>query len=83
MVKNGGRTLGGNSILCKTLVFLDATREKGSVRTMDRVRFRSIRRRERELLSRYRKEGVAIRKAWHDSMPYMTSREFWVQHLGL
>lgn len=83
VVKNGSCTLEGNSTRCKTLVFLDPTREKGSVRTMDRARFKSIRRREHELMTRYRKEGKSVRGAWKDAMPYMISREFWEQYLGL
>lgn len=83
VVKNGSCTLEGNSTRCKTLVFLDPTREKGSVRTMDRARFKSIRRREHELMKRYRKEGKSVRGAWEDAMPYMTSREFWEVYLGL
>lgn len=83
VVKNGSCMLEGNSTRCKTLVFLDPTREKGSVRTLDRVRFKSIRRREHELMARYRKEGKSVRRAWKDAMPYMTSREFWEQYLGL
>lgn len=83
VVKNGSCTLEGNSTRCKTLVFLDPTREKGSVRTMDRARFKSIRRREHELMTRYLKEGKSVRGAWKDAMPYMTSREFWEQYLGL
>ncbi len=83
VVKNGSCTLEGNSTRCKTLVFLDPTREKGSVRTMDRARFKSIRSREHELMARYRKEGKSVRGAWKDAMPYMTSREFWEQYLGL
>lgn len=83
VVKNGSCTLEGNSTRCKTLVFLDPTREKGSVRTMDRERFKSIRRRENELMARYRKEGKIVRGAWKDAMPYMTSREFWKEYLGL
>lgn len=83
VVKNGGCTLEGGSTRCKTLVFLDPTREKGAVRTMDRARFKTIRRREHELMARYRKEGKSVRVAWKDAMPYMTSREFWKQYLGL
>ena len=83
VVKNGGCTLEGSSTRCKTLVFLDPTREKGAVRTMDRARFKTIRRREHELMARYRKEGKSVRVAWKDAMPYMTSQEFWEQYLGL
>ncbi len=83
VVKNGGCTLEGSSMRCKTLVFLDPTREKGAVRTMDRARFKTIRRREHELMARYRKEGKSVRVAWKDAMPYMTSQEFWEQYLGL
>ena len=83
IVKNGSCTLEGSATRCKTLVFLDPTREKGTVRTMDRARFKSIRHREHELMARYRKEGKSVRGAWKDAMPYMASREFWEQYLGL
>ena len=83
IVKNGNCKLEGSSTRCKTLVFLDPTREKGAVRTMDRSRFRSIRHREHKLMSRYRKDGKSVRKAWKDAMPYMTSRDFWESYLGL
>ena len=43
---------------------------------MDRVRFKSIRRREHELMKRYRKEGKDVRRAWHGAMSYMASRGF-------
>lgn len=81
MVKNESCALEGDSTRHKTLVFPDPTLEKGSVRTMDRVRFKSIRRRERELMGRYRKEGKDVRRAWHEAMSYMASRDFWEQYL--
>ena len=83
VVKNGECRIEGSTTGCKSLIYLDATREKGSVRTIDRTRFKTIRKRQHELMARYRKEGEAVRKEWKDAMPYMTSREFWEDYLGL
>lgn len=83
VVKNGECRIEGSTTGCKSLIYLDATREKGSVRIIDRARFKEIRKRQHELMARYRKEGEAVRKAWKDAMPYMTSREFWEDYLGL
>ena len=83
VVKNGECRIEGSTTGCKSLIYLDATREKGSVRMIDRERFKVIRKRQHELMARYRKEGETVRKAWKDAMPYMTSREFWEEYLGL
>ena len=75
--------LDGSAAGVKTLVVLDPRRENGIVRHLDKERFRAIRAREHELLSRYRKEGSNVRKAWEEAKPYLTSREFWNHYLGL
>ena len=67
----------------RVLVYLDPTREKGIVRQMDRERFRAIRKREAELMKRYRREGTNVRAAYKSALPYLTSREFWASYLGL
>lgn len=38
------------------------------------MRFKSIRRRDHELMKNYRKEGKDVRRAWHVAMSYMASR---------
>ena len=83
IVKHGSARIEGSSIGHKTVVFLDPTRSKGAIRSLDMNRFKAIRKRERQLMARYRKEGKAVRKAWKEAQPYMTSREFWSQYLGL
>ncbi len=81
-VKNGAATLEGDSARCRTIVYLDPTREKGSVRTMDKGRFAAIRKCERELLKTWRRDGKAIRASWKAEFPRMTSRSFWEEYLA-
>lgn len=81
-VKNGAATLEGDSARCRTIVYLDPTREKGAIRTMDRARFAAIRKRERELLKRWRRDGAAVRASWKAEFPRMTSRAFWEEYLA-
>ena len=83
VVKNVSVALESNSSRCKTVVFLDATRQHGAIRHMDRARFKAIRRREHALMARYRREGKKVRAAWKKARPYLTSREFWTQYLGI
>lgn len=83
VVKHGSAVIEGSSMGHKTVVFLDPTRTKAAVRHLDMDRFHAIRKREHELMVRYRKEGKAVRKAWKDAQPYLTSREFWTKYLGL
>ena len=83
IVKNNTSTLDGGSTGVQTLVYLDATREQGCIRHLDKERFNAIRKREHELMKRYRKEGAKVRQAWKDAKPYLTSREFWTKYLGL
>ena len=63
-------------------MYLDPTREKGAVRTMDKARFATIRKRERELLKTWRRDGKAIRASWTVEFPRMTSRAFWEEYLA-
>lgn len=81
-VKNGAATLEGDSARCRTIVYLDPTREKGAVRTMDKGRFAAIRKCERELLKTWRRDGKAIRASWKAEFPRMTSRSFWEEYLA-
>lgn len=83
VVKHGSAVIEGSSMGHKTVVFLDPTRTKGAVRHLDMDRFHAIRKRERQLMARYRKEGRVVRKAWKDARSYLTSREFWTDYLGV
>lgn len=83
IVKNANALLEGNATRYRTLVFLDPTREHGIIRQMDRARFRAIRKRQRELMKRYRREGAKVRAAYKAARLYLTSREFWTKYLGL
>lgn len=81
VVKNVSMQLEGNSMRCKTIICLDATREHAVIRHMDRKRFKEIHQRERALMSRYRKSRKTVRKAWRDARPHLTSSEFWINYL--
>lgn len=81
LVKYGPGTIEGSSVARKTVVCLEPTRKSASVRTMDKERFRAIRARERALLARWRKEGGAVRAAYREAMPTLTSRSFWEGYL--
>lgn len=82
IVKNNAVLIEGNATRAKTVVYLDSTRKQGIIRTIDYDRFKAIRKREAELMARYRKEGKAVNQAWKDAKPYLTSREFWTTYLG-
>lgn len=81
LVKYGPGTIEGSSIGHKVIVCLDPTRTQAAVRRMDRERFRAIRRREKELIRRWRKEGDRVREAYRAARKYLTSREFWMAYL--
>lgn len=81
LVKYGPGTIEGSSVARKTVVCLEPTRKSASVRTMDKERFRAIRARERALLARWRKDGAAVRAAYREAMPTLTSRSFWEGYL--
>ena len=81
IVNYGPGTIEGTSLRRRTVVCLDPTRERAAVRHMDRERFRAIRKRERELLQRYRRDKDKIHAAYRQAMPYLTSRGFWESYL--
>ena len=83
IVKQGSETIAGRSFRRDTLVFLDPTRTMGCIRHVDRVRFRAIRRRERQLVHKWRLEGADVRRAWKKALPRLTSRAFWEEYLGM
>ncbi len=82
-VTNNRAVLDGTLSRAKTIVYLDPTRQKGAVRHMDRERFEAIRKRERELVHRFAKEGKRVRRAWKAAKPYLSSKEFWEKYLGI
>lgn len=82
VVKNVSVQLESNASRCKTVVYLDATREHATVREMDRARFKSIRRRERELFKKYKRKRGSIRNEWREASSRLASREFWDEYLS-
>ncbi|WP_455135994.1 hypothetical protein [Thermophilibacter sp.] len=82
VVKNAGTVLEGHATGCETIVYLDATREHGAIRRMDRARFKEIRRREARVMREYRRRGSEVRAAWKAALPRFASREFWERYLA-
>lgn len=82
VVKNAGTVLEGHATGCGTIVYLDATREHGAIRHMDRARFKEIRRREARVMREYRRRGSEVRAAWKAALPRFASREFWERYLA-
>lgn len=83
VVKNGITTLEGRTLRKKTLVCLDPTRTRVSLRKMDKSRFRAVRKREARLLKRYRKTNARVRESYRKAFPYLTSKDFWSDYLGI
>ena len=67
----------------KTLVAFDATAENGHVRTMDRSRYRDLRKRYRFLKREYETRKEEVASAYREAMPYLTSEVFWRSYLGM
>ena len=82
MIKHGLIIVEGTSLRCRTLVCLEPTCRRAAVRTMDRERWRVIRRRHKELMRVYRAHASEVRDAYRDAMPWLTSRAFWEQYLS-
>ncbi|MEG2626284.1 MAG: hypothetical protein RR956_08450, partial [Christensenella sp.] len=68
---------------CKVLVALDATGENAHVRIMDKARYQRLRRRYKQLTHEYAHRKEALAQEYRAAFPYLTSREFWQQYLGL
>ncbi len=66
----------------KTLVALDLDAQNGAIRTMDKERWKAIMDRMSNLKKRYKEEGEAVRQAYKDAQPKLTSWEFWNEYLG-
>jgi uncharacterized protein YkwD len=67
----------------KTLVALDPTGENGAIRHIDRITYRTLRDRYKQLMTKYKKQGVNIAQAYRSEKKYLTSEEFWNKYLGL
>lgn len=67
----------------KTLVAFDATAENGHVRTMDRGRYRDLRKRYRHLKREYETRKEEVASTYREAMPYLTSEAFWRSYLEM
>lgn len=67
----------------RILVALDATGKNGHVRTLDRARYKQLRKRYKNLRVRYAREKRDVAQAYRSAMPYLTSVDFWKEYLGI
>ena len=67
----------------RTLVAFDASGKNAHVRTLDRARYQSLRKRYRRLMQEYASRKDEVAHAYRDAMPWLTSEAFWRTYLGL
>ena len=67
----------------KYLVPLTPDGKRGAIRKIDRKRYRELRTRYGEVMSRYRNTRQATIEAWRSQFREMTSRAFWERYMGL
>lgn len=83
IVKQGTVILEGSSLHKKSLLYLDPRRKSCSIRTVDKERFRQIRKRQHALMRQWRRDGKRIRAEYKAALPRLTSREYWCEKLGI
>lgn len=67
----------------KNLLAVNLNLKTGVLRTLDKKRYRGLIKRERRLLSRYKKERFDLERRYRDSRKVFTSIEFWKEYLGI
>ena len=67
----------------RTLVAFDASGKNAHVRTLDRARYQSLRKRYRRLMQEYASRKDEVAHAYRDAMPWLTSEAFWRTYLVL
>lgn len=81
MYYSRGAYPGRKTMRRRTLVAYDQSATMAHVRTIDRARWKQLRRRFGVLMHEYRKRGKLIAREYRDAMPQLTSREFWEDYL--
>lgn len=69
------------TVACTTLVALDRTAENGIVRTMDRDRYRTIKKRWKHIKQDHKKRGAQVAAEWRAAKEELTSTAFWRDYL--
>lgn len=67
----------------KTLVAFDAEGEHAHIRTLDRDRYRVIKKRYRRLKRDHSSRRGELRDAYKTAAPYLTSQDFWREYLSM
>jgi GT2 family glycosyltransferase len=57
--------------------------ETVAIRRMDPARYKSLKKRFKQLEKEYKQNKERLEKEYHEAKPYLTSEEFWVKYLGL
>lgn len=78
-----GAFIGSHSARHRILVAIDHDQTHGTVRVMDKKRWKSIKNRYRSLKRQYMQNRSEIRKAYKDALPLLSSRAFWNEYLEM
>lgn len=73
----------GKIALRERIVQVDIYSRKGRVLIRDKARYRALRRREKEIFSRFHREYPRIRRDYAARQEEFTSREFWEKYLEI
>lgn len=66
-----------------TIVAIDPYNKKGTVRRLDRDRFKAIMKRYHDDLDFYKKHRSELEESYRDARSRLTSKEFWLDYLGI
>lgn len=80
---NGSLAPWTKTAMRKNLVVLNAGGKEGTVRHMDRERYKQLMNRYRELHFAYRNKGKMVAEQYRDAFREMTSKTFWERYLHL
>ena len=67
----------------KTLYAINPDLKVAAVRNLDKKRYKELQARYKKAIKEFKNRNKEIRKAYKDSMPYMTSMEFWKKYLEI
>lgn len=80
---NNLSVLDKNTQRSRIVIAYNPEEDTAAIRRMDRARYEEIIERKNAIVKRLKKEGAAVKKAWGDAFPYLTSQPFWRGYLHL
>ena len=69
--------------LQEKLLLVNPFSQEGTILTLDKAKYKRLRKQYHHLMRRYRNEHVQLEKEYRRLFPIMTSEEFWMKYLGL